>query len=360
MIDLRSAMARRAIAILGAGAALAGTSFGLVPAAAAPSDVPAVQSVALESSQTAVTSSSAHKLRVQVTANQTQPQVAGQPSSGLVTVTLSTGTSDKSEFHEWSFPGADGALSVDSTGAGKLTMTNPQIAPFGKMNLTITPVGDPTTQSCDGTPRSQTQKVSLDGTFFFDSMSSGKNAWGTVGQKSKSFTFAATNTVTTTYVNTNPTACLPDFGNLPCASSLFWQSTPNEGLSLSGVKVGTHGSIFASRTTDLSAPAGAKRIDEAFATSKKLVLTTSGTAASLPVKSDTNSAGSAKLSAKKHGKPFSTNCKKAGKSRVETSTTWNNAKYKNGSKPLAVHEQIYGAIKIANNRAAQITRTRIT
>jgi len=192
-------------------------------------------------------------------------------------------------------------------------------------------------------------------------MSTGKNAWGTVGSKAKNtkFTFSATNTLTTTYVNSNPGACLPDFSNLPCASSLFWQSG-NDAASLSGVKVGTHGEIFASRTADIATPAGTKRIDEAFGTSKKLVLNTSGTAASLSVTHDTNSKGSAKLSAKKHGKPYSTDCKKSGKSRVETATTWSNAKYKNGSTPLAVKAQIYGAIKVADNTSAEIVKTKLT
>ena len=358
MNGLRTSNAR--VVVLVGAAVLLGSGLVAAPVdAAAPHDVPAVQSVSLESSQTAVTSSTSHKLRVQVTANQTQAQVAGQQTSGQVTVALSTGASDESEFHEWQFQDADGALTVDSTGAGTLAVPNQQISPFGKINLTITPIGSPTTQDCDSTPRSQTQKVSLDGTFFFDSMSTGGNAWGTVGKKSKGFTFSATNTVTTTYTNTNPAACLPDFSNLPCASSLFWQSN-TEDVSLSGVKIGSHGAIFASRTTDLSAPADAKRIDEAFGTSKALVLNTSGTAASLSVKALGNSAGSAKLSAKKHAKPFSSNCKKSGKKRVETSTTWSNAKYVNGRKPLAVHAQIYGAIKVADNSNAEIVRTKLT
>jgi hypothetical protein len=189
-------------------------------------------------------------------------------------------------------------------------------------------------------------------------MSTGSNAWGSVGKKSKGFTFSATNTITTTYVNTNP-SCLPDFSNLPCTSGLFWQAD-NGDASMSGVKVGSHGAMFASRTTDLTTPTGAKRIDEAFGTSKKLVLSTSGTAASLAVKASTNSVGSAKLSAKKHGKPFSAQCKKAGKSMVETSTTWPNAKYKNGTKALAVKAQIFGKISVANNSSAEIVKTKLT
>lgn len=350
----------RALGLMGASGVLAATGFGLVPAAlAAPHDVPAVQSVALQSSQTAVTSSTSHHLRVQVTANQTQASSSRVPSSGQVTVTLGTGTSDKSEFHQWQFQDADGALTVDSTGNGNLTMSNAQLSPFGKINLTIAPIGDPVVHSCEGTPQSQTQDVSLEGTFFFDSRSTGKNAWGSVGKKSNSFTFAATNTLTTTYVDTNPTGCLPNLGFQPCAASLFWQSG-TEAVTLSGVKTGRHGSIFASRTTDLTAPADATRIDEAFGTSRKLVLKTSGTAASLSVTGDHNSTGSAALSAKKHAKPYSAQCRKGGKSKVETSTTWSDAKYKNGSRPLAVKAEIFGAIKVADSSTAEIVKTKLT
>lgn len=353
---------RRALALAAAGAAALGSGLVAAPglSAAAPTSAPAVQSVALETSQTAVTSSTGHALRVQVTASQTQPLSPGQATSGQVSVVLSTGTSDKSEIHEWRFEDADGALNVDSTSSGRLSLPGPEIAPFGKLNLTITPVGSATTQSCEGTPRSQTQNVTVAGTFFFDTMSTGKNAWGTVGKDSKGFTFAATNTVTTTYVNVNPAACLPDFANLPCSASLFWQSAPNDDLSLSGAKAGKHGSIFASRTTDLNAPVDAKRIDEAYGTSGKLVLGTSGRAASLSVRARSNSKGSAKLSAKKHGKPFSVNCKKSGKSRVQTSTTWSNARFHNGGTPLAVKAQIFGAIKVPNNGSAEIVRTSLS
>lgn len=351
----------RFVALIGAAVAVAGTSVVAGPAVvAAASTTPTVQSVALTSSHTAVTSSTSKKLVVQVTANQTQAQFTGQPTSGEVTVSLSTGSSSKSESHEWQFNNTDGALTVDSTGAGSLNVPNPAITPFGKIDLTITPVGDPTTTSCQGSPSTQTQPVTLAGTFYFDSQSTGSNAWGTVGSKANNttFTFSTTNTVTTTYLNPSAPSCI-DFGNVPCASSLFWQSG-NEDISLSGAKSGTKGFIFGSRTTDIASPAGTQRIDSAFGTSKKLVLNTSGTAASLVVKANTNSGGSAKLSASKHSKPSSVDCKKSGKSMVETLTSWSNAKYKNGTKPLAVHEQIFGKIKVANNKQAQIIRTKLS
>jgi hypothetical protein len=351
----------RLLALTGAAAAVVGTSVFAGPAVvAAPASTPAVQSVALTSSHTAVTSSTTKKLYVAVTANQTQAQFAGQPTSGEVTVNLSTGVSAKSESHEWQFTNADGALSVDSTGAGSLNVPNPAIGSFGKIDLTITPVGSPTTTSCQGNPSTQTQTVTLAGTFFFDTQSTGGNAWGTVGSKAKkpAFTFVATNTVTTTYLNPSAPSCI-DFGNVPCASSLFWQSG-TEDISLSGAKSGKKSFLFGSRTTAIPSPAGTQRIDSAFGTSKKLVLNTSGTAASLVVKANTNSGGSAKLSAAKHTKPSSTDCKRSGQSKVETLTTWSNAKYNNGAKPLSVHEQIFGKIKVANNRQAQIIRTKIS
>ncbi len=360
MID-RQRAGRRMSALVGAAAALVGAGFGVVPAASAATGhaSPQVQSVSLQSSQTAVTSSTSHKLRVQVAASQTPSPAQGvPPTPGPVTVTVTNGSSGRSEFHQWSFQVDSTAFTVDSTGAGTLTVPSSEISPYGSIDLKITPIGNPTTQSCQGTPTSQTQDVSLGGTFFFDSHSTGSQAWGTVGKKAGKFTFSATNTVVWTYVNTNPAACF-NFNSLPCASGLFWQS-PNQQVSLSGAKVGTKGSLVGTRSTDLSTPTGATRNDEAFGTTQKLVLHRSGPAASLALTALSNSSGTAKLSAKTHGKPFSQHCTKGGKTVTETATSWSNAKYKNGTKPLKVREQIFGAIKVPNNTQATITKTSIT
>ncbi|MGN6474876.1 MAG: hypothetical protein ACTHK4_14665, partial [Mycobacteriales bacterium] len=120
------------------------------------------------------------------------------------------------------------------------------------------------------------------------------------------------------------------------------------------------GAIFASRTKSLTTPTGASREDAAFGTSKKLVLARSGTAASLTIKANKNTSGSAKLSAKRHAKPSSQHCKLGTKTVTETSTLWGSATYKNGTKPLKVREQVFGAIKVATNHQSEISKTTIS
>ncbi|MGN6474974.1 MAG: hypothetical protein ACTHK4_15165 [Mycobacteriales bacterium] len=280
MVGTTGITRRRAYAVAGVSAVLAGTAFALVPAASAappspspsPTPSPTVQSVSLQSSQTKVTSSTSQPLLVQVNATQGQ----------VMSVTLSNGSSAKSESHVWTFAIDSSALTVDSSGKGTLTVPSAELSPYGSINLTIKPTGTPTTQSCQGTPTSKTQPVTLGGTFFFDSHSTGSHAWGTVGKTAGKFSFAATNTVVWTYVNaTNLGACF-SLGNLPCSPHLFWQA-PTQAAILIGNSQGSTGAIFASRTKSLTTPTGAAREDEAYGTSKKLVLVRSGKAASLTI-----------------------------------------------------------------------------
>lgn len=348
---------RRAYAMASVMAAFAGTAFAFVPAASAvtppptpsPTPSPTVQSVSLQSSQTNVTSSTSKQLLVAV--NATQGQIAS--------VTLSNGTSAKSESHVWTFQIDSSALTVDSTGRGTLNVPSSALSPFGTMNLTIKPIGNAATQDCHGTPTSKTQPVSLGGTFFFNSLSKGSHAWGTVGKSAGKFTFTATNTVVWTYLNTtNPGACF-SLGNLPCLPHLYWQA-PTQAVMLIGNSQGSTGAIFVSRAKSLTTPTGASREDEAFATSKKLALVRNGKAASLTIKAKKHASGSAKLSAKRHTKPSSQHCKLGSKTVTETSTVWGKATYKNGTKPLKVREQIFGAIKVANNHQSEISKTKIS
>jgi hypothetical protein len=343
---------RRTLASLGATASLVLGGSLASPLVAAPPPEPTVLSVTLLSSQTTVTSSTGAALYVRVQSSKSPSQSSGS----TVSVTVSNGASDQSEIHEWTFPVDGSALTLANNGQGTLTVPDANLAPYGSINLKIKPNGNPTTESCAGAPKSQTQKVSLDGTFFFDTRSKGTHKWGTVGQQVGKFTFSATNTVTTTYVVSDP-ICF-NF-TPPCATNVFWQSG-SEDILLDGVASGERGLLFGSRTKTLATPIGATRHDEAFGKTKKLVLVRDGSAASLAVKSASNSIGSAKLTAKKHHKPSSTECTKSGKPRVETSTTWDNARYKNGTKALAVKAQVFGRISIANNNDAQIIKTKLT
>jgi hypothetical protein len=343
---------RTVTSVLAAAALVAGGGVAVPLLAAAPVQTPPVQSVTLLSSQTKVTSSSGAALYVQVQSSQTPNQSTGN----TVSVSLSTGSSDRSEIHEWTFPVDATAMAVADNGNGTLNVPDAKTAPYGSISLKMRPVGSPTTDSCGGAPRSRTQQLALDGTFFFDSLSKGAQKWGTVGQQVGKFTFSGTNTVTTTYLVTDPN-CF-NF-TLPCSTSLFWDSG-TEDIQLEGVASGKRGLLFGSRTTALATPAGATRHDEVFGKTKKLVLVRDGSGASLAVKSAANARGKAKITAKKHHKPASSECTKSGQSKVETSTRWTNAHYQNGGKPLTVKAQVFGKITVADNGDAQIVKTRLS
>ncbi|HVY10632.1 MAG TPA: hypothetical protein VHB18_10885 [Mycobacteriales bacterium] len=326
------------------GATLAAAPAGL---ASAPRDVPqVVTSVALQTTSAPVTSSTGHKLHLTFQAHHIPNANIGDD----VTVSLSSGTSDKSEFHDWRFPVDGSVIALDSTGSGTIDVPSSELAPYGTIDLQVTPVGNPTTQSCKGSPTSQTQKVTIAGTFTFVTKSSGAHKWGSVTLESLS------GQVVSTYAT--GLGCI-DF-NVPCLSGTLWQAN-QDNLGFTGVTSGKKGSLFASREKILSQPTGATRSDEAFATTKKLTLKKSGGGAvSLSVTAAGNSSGTASLKAKHATPADSVHCRQGGKQKVETSTNWNNAKYKNGKKRLTVHEQIFGSIKISNNSNSQITVAKIT
>ncbi|HVX70172.1 MAG TPA: hypothetical protein VHA79_10850 [Mycobacteriales bacterium] len=347
---------KRALAPMVAAVAVIGSGIIAVPSALAAPATDAVTSQSLQSSYTHVVSSTGRKLQVQL--NVEQPAAA--PSGATATITLRKGSSETSELHVWTFPVTAAALQLDASGAGTVDVPDSAMSPFGQISLTSAPVGDPTTQTCKGQNVSRTQAVSLTGTFFFDTRSKGRRAWGTVGSTTEPFSFGSPNKVVSQYNPGAGSACV-DFNNLPCPSGVFWSTNEKGGaLNFEGVTAGRHGELIASRTVDLSTPPGATRNDESFATTKPLKLTTtSGGGASLSVKADTNSSGRAKLIGKSSSTD-SNNCKDGTKKKVETTTFWRNAKYKNGTKHLAVHEQIFGAIKIANNSNGSLTSSTIS
>ena len=269
-----------------------------------------------------------------------------------MSVSLSTPATKTVESHEWQFPVDGAAFEVDDTGAGTLNVPSDQLGPYGTVDLTITPVGSPTTQKCNGNPISQTQKVSLSGTLAFDTLSSGGHKWGSVTRKT------LTASLVSIYATNAGTACV-DFNNLPCVVGLVWGANHGENLNFSGIDTGEKASLIASRTTSLSAPDGATRSDLVSATTKRLSIAQSGSGATLSIVALGNSTGRATIKA---GKPQtdSVNCKVGKKKKIETTTTWSKPKYTNGKKPLVVHEQVFGSIKIANTSQCSLSTTRLS
>jgi hypothetical protein len=314
----------------------------VAPVAAASGFDPSVATIVLQTGPTKVVSSTDHRLRVQLTA--THP-VGYDDHADQVAIAVLKGSSGSAETHRWSFDVPAAAWDVDATGAGTIDVPKSAIAPFGKVRLTVRAVGDPTTQSCNGTVRSQTQKVSVGGTVFFDTRSKGAHRWGTVGSKSKRFAFAAPSTLVTT--DDLPATPCVGTGHAPCLAQVVW-SAASPKVNLEGANTSnTRGSLLATRTKHLASPANATRTDVLRATTRQLAVKTgAGGGAGLAVVAAKRASGSAKLTAAESS-AFSAPCTKDGTDHTQTYTTWD-ADYTNGAKPLAAHAQVFGAIKLGD------------
>ncbi|HWC36185.1 MAG TPA: hypothetical protein VG650_15370 [Mycobacteriales bacterium] len=342
---------RRALAMVGAGGALAASGFGLVPAATAATahDTPVATSTGLNSSITSTTSTTGHKLYVKLDASHSDATAAPGTTDTLDVELANNKTIFGGESHTWSFKIPAGALTFDmdasgnADGNGTLDVPSSALSPFGMVSLKFAPKGSPTTQQCNGQPSSQTQPVTLSGTFYFDTKSKGSHKWGAIGSKTKKFTFSATNNVVTTYATTD-FSCLGT-QSAPCVSAISWFAN-HGGVSFDGSGQGSsNGSIFGSRSTNLSKPAAAIREDANTGVSKALKLKTKGSSTSLSVVGTHGTVGSATLKASKKQGPFSNPCK----SGTEQITAWSNGSYKNGSSPLKLKMQIFGTLSLANN-----------
>lgn len=352
MTELPTSSARhRAWALVGAGAALLGAGFGFVPAATAATshDTPIAISTGLNSGVTAATSSTGHKLYVELNASHNSASASPATTDSLDIELANNKRIFGGESHTWSLKIPAGALTFETDssgnpdGNGTLDVTSSAISPFGTVSLKFAPQGNPTTQQCNGQPSSRTQPVTLNGTFYFDTKSKGSHKWGAVGSKTKKFTFSATNNVVTTYATTDFSCIGP--AQSPCVSAISWFAN-HGGVSFNGSGEGkANGSVFGSRSTNLSKPDGAIREDANTGHSKPLVLKKKGSSTSLSVVGVNGTAGSATLKASKKQGPFSNPCKGG----TEQITAWSNGSYKNGSTPLKLKMQVFGSLTLANN-----------
>jgi hypothetical protein len=358
---------RRLFGVVTAAAALAAAAATGAPATALPSQgTPTVTQQTLSSGITARTSSTGHKLYVQLTASQfDQPDPttgAPTPQSASLQVALANNKLlYNGERHSWEFPIPTSALTFNSDGSGSLDVPSANVSPYGVVSLTFSPNGTPVTVNCGGSPASSTQPVTLHGTFFFDSRSAGTHRWGSIGSKTMSFAFSAPSEVTTTYQNYS----CSNFPKPPCAEYVNWEtsqttyptSTSTGNISLNGYGSGkSYSSVSAYRLVPLSTPANSQRSDQALGHAKPLTLTTKSKTVSLSVVGANGTPGTASLSSSTKEGSFPEPCK--GGTGKETVTTWDRATYRNGRSPLRVPEQIFGAISVANNKTAQITFTK--
>lgn len=274
------------------------------------------------------------------------PRSTSQSSSLYVSIYNS------SQSHAWVFNLPTSSLTVKSSGKGTLKVPSTKISPFGKVSLTMTPKGSPTIQKCQGVATSKTQKVKLAGTFFFDTRS-GKHGWGTVGSKTKTFTFSTSAAVDWTYSYDGN--CSPAY-TPPCVNYVSWDAFDNGGSGyLSGEAKPTK-SVSASRNVTFTKPAGANRYDYASASLKSATLTTGSGSATLKLTGNGSaSTGAATIHAGDQYTESPTACGTDG--QTSTTTEWNGT-LTNGSKALQVHD-IFGGMGVKSGSSASINRATV-
>jgi hypothetical protein len=303
---------------------------------------PTLSSQTLSSSSTKVVSSKNHKLRVLVSASHS---VAGQ-SGTSVNVTLATRTF--SESHGFNFPIAASMLKISKTGKGSLKVGS-KLGRYGKISLHFAPYGKATVNRCQGQVTSKSRKVTLSGTFFFDSRS-GRHGWGTVGKRSGTFHFSTINTVTWFYVaNITGEGCLGTFVP-PCSFGTSWSGS-YRGTSLSG----SAAAISGIRTVPLSRPKGASRFDSVTSSNVAATLKPgSGGTATMSIKGKGGGVkGTASIASTNPGFPEPGTC---GRHKTAQTTTFWSGPWKNGSTPLSIKGQIFPAIKVASDPYASFSK----
>jgi hypothetical protein len=303
------------------------------PAAATPSEidfVPAVQSLRSTSHAT---------LRTQLSAS----------SEGLarsVSVTLTRkGTP---EVHSWLFSPNSGALTFSpSTGKGSLKVGT-QLKPFGKISLALTAIGKKHVVTC-GTLKTIAQPVRVRGLFAFNTHSTGKHRWGTVGGSVRTFTGS---NIVSYELGTPSTTCGGSFA-FPCTALIGWDAA-SHGSGLNSVSMGgtismfkgkTRREVFAGRTVSLKMPKGASRTDSMEVSVKHMTFSVSKGKASLRIGAGGVLTGSASLISPSAGVSETSPCGKPAKTQHDTS--WR-VPYKNGKSPLTAREQIEGPIRLPN------------
>jgi hypothetical protein len=298
---------------------------------AARADTGALTSKAL-AARTVLTSTSGKKLTM---------TVSGTSSSSGSTVTI--GLSSGNESHMWSFKARSTDVKIGSTGAGTITLTSAQTGDRGKLNLKFSPTTAVKKRMCGDKVAAKSRQVSVSGIAFFKT---GTRPWGNVGKSAKAISFNRANTVTWAYDVTCATA------PTACTSSLSWSSWKFGGSVMEGVSGSRRGdaaSVSGFRSTNLSKPAGASRLDSVTVPKAPLPTFAGDTSsATLTAKVGT---GSLTIAAQ-NGYDATVPCGSGGSA---STTQWMGAAT-NGSPAFKIPAQVFGAFTVPNGQQAAFTR----
>jgi hypothetical protein len=260
-------------------------------------------------------------------------------------VSVEITTPNRVESHTWIFPVPTAALQAKASSSGTLVVPHADIAPFGTIRLTFTALSKPVKTVCNTLAYSTSQKVSVKGTIFFDTHSTGKGRWGSVGSTSRRFTVKSGSTLVKDFGSNLdcPGGALP-----PCSYSLFWLiNSANQLVSMDGGTLGkTGGYIDAVRTTNLAKPKHASRVDEVDTpTGRPTVTATGASTIALSIKSGHAATGGATMKGTADGSPTTSVCGKGGSTN---SSVWT-ATFANNTPRLVVKEAVFGPFTMATN-----------
>jgi hypothetical protein len=275
----------------------------------------------------------------------------GDPSSGL-TLTLSRA----GESHGWDMfaepnnPG-DPTDIVAPTGSTPGTIdTRSDFEGFGRVQMSITPVGSAKSYSCsNGTVFETNQKVTLSGTIFFETRSSGPHAWGTLGTRTAPTPVTLTANLETDY----NTTCQYINGNFyECQLGTNWTVNMHNGVS-----VGSAGSkktrFHVARDVLVGADKDIQRFDNYTGPLGSATFTRSGHHATVKIKGRGGfSTGTGTIQGTTKGTK-NVACG-FGHTKVKVTIAHYKSTYRRGAHPFTVHPQVFGTVKITGAVAASI------
>jgi len=317
-------MNRRTLGLGSATALILGVGLSAVPSTAVAAKPAAAQVTTYSISlvkQTLI-SSTHHKLHFSIGASQ------GEGASVFFGVT-SKGTP---ESHTWSMGMPTKAVQYNSSTGKGLIKTGHHAKPFGVINMKIKNHGKKHTTGCQAA-KTVVQPIIATGAWKFNTRSHGKHKWGKAGRHGKVKGFVSYSKGTGTCPFT-----------LPCFAGTSWSAIHSvaNGTSLDGSVSGSM--LFANKGASLAKPKNAFRSDSMDVPYKNQTFKVKKGRARVTLGGAPHVTGSAVLTAPKKATSFPQPC---GKGKTETESSWQ-AAYKNGKKPLVVHEQIEGSFKVPN------------
>ncbi|HEX3823342.1 MAG TPA: hypothetical protein VHV79_02625 [Mycobacteriales bacterium] len=340
---------RRFVRLL-SGAAIAAAGLALAaPASARPASTPESLTI-LTSGVVHVTTTSGRHLSLSVRATRFAKNAGGSNADRPSTVAVSLRGNSGHETHTWSFTVAPGSFTDTSGGNGTLK-TAGQLAPYGRLSLVISPVSRLTTQVCDNANGNQIHLVALKGTLKFRSHSPGTESWGAVAQRSVSF---AHGRLSAGHGPDVEEACAA----IPCQAGLSWTAS-HANIDINGTDVAAKGNkpvshLEANRSIRLSTPAHATRIDTVIVKSPAPRLTSAGGATVTAHSAGGIATGSARLTSTRRS-GYRQNCSTGQLVGKQWSATYDAA-----IRPLTLHEQVFGALRISADKNATFRKVHIS